>query len=87
MNHLIKLNLFIFFILDDKNGINCKPIPLPKHLALDFKSKCDKVNSWMTCVDCNLKLTDAEAILNHHGQNHLLSCVADKKPVRTYMSI
>ncbi|CAE1170742.1 unnamed protein product [Acanthosepion pharaonis] len=69
---------------NDKNGINCKPIPLPKHLALDFKSKCDKVNSWMTCVDCNLKLTDAEAILNHHGQNHLLSCVADKKPADVF---
>lgn len=82
--HVFQHLAYHYGFSNDKNGINCKPIPLPKHLALDFKSKCDKVNSWMTCVDCNLKLTDAEAILNHHGQNHLLSCVADKKPADVF---
>lgn len=82
--HMFQHMEYQYVFSNDKSGINCKPIPLPKHLAFDFKSKCDNVNSWVTCVDCNLKLTDVKGIQHHLELSHLLSCVADKKPADVF---
>ncbi|GAB1605329.1 E3 SUMO-protein ligase ZNF451-like isoform X1 [Argonauta hians] len=52
------------------------PIPLPKGLEADFRSKCALYSSNVMCVECLVVLSEVNSISNHLNRRHLIKCVS-----------